>query len=223
MTLGLLCAAVTGLTVGFVMTFGAVRLVSSGMAPTLPAGSMADYQRGAGGVVRGDLVVINSPGGLLVRRVIGLPGDRVMCCNSDGWIEVDGKTLIEDYLPFSYTSSPSKQPFSVTLGAGQMWVMGDNRAIAVDSRSWGPLPMTDIAGRVVQVSGPGGSTLVKTPETFIAAGLAPPDHRAPLPLALIIGAVAALLALIVQGTVGTVRWAVLRGRRKRLLPPPPTT
>jgi signal peptidase I len=216
-TFGLLCAAATGLTVGFVLTFGIVLVTSPGMAPTIPAGSEADYQRGAGGVVRGDLVVIQSPDGLLVRRVIGVPGDRVMCCNSDGWMEVDGKTLIEYYVPFN--SPPSQVPFAVTLSAGQMWVMGDNRAAAIDSRSWGPLPVTDILGRVFGVSGPGGRIAVKTPETFIADGLAPADHRAPLPLVLLGAAAVALVAVIGQGTVGTIRWAMRRRRRKRLQPP----
>jgi len=220
---GVLCAAAAGLTVGFFMTFGSVLVPSSGMAPTIPPGGSAQYQRGAGGVARGDVVLIQSPSGLLVRRVIGLPGDTVMCCNSDGWMEVDGKPLMEYYLPFSYTESPSQVPFAGTLGAGQMWVMGDNRAAAIDSRTWGPLPMTDIVGRVFAVSGGGGSVFLKTPETFIADGLAPADHRFALPFVLLGGAVFALLAVIVQGTVGTIRWAVLRGRRRRLQqsPPPP--
>jgi type IV secretory pathway protease TraF len=59
-----------------------------------------------------------------------------------------------EYLPFN--ASPSQVPFAVTLSGGQMWVMGDNRAAAIDSRIWGPLPMTDILGRVFGVSGPGG-------------------------------------------------------------------
>jgi signal peptidase I len=212
-TFGLLCAAVAGLTVGFFLTFRAVLVPSSGMSPTIPAGSKADYQSGAGGVVRGDLVVIQSPGGLLVRRVIGLPGDRVMCCNSDGWMEVDGKTLIEYYIPFN--SPPSQFPFAVTLGAGQMWVMGDNRAATIDSRTWGPLPMTDIVGRVYGVSGPNGRYLLNTPETFIADGLAPADHRFPLPIVLLGAAVVAVVAVIGQGTAGTIRWAMRRRRRKR--------
>ncbi len=109
-------------------------------------------------------------------------------------------------MPFN--SSPSQVPFAVTLGAGQMWVMGDNRAAAIDSRTWGPLPMTDILGRVISVSGPGGRTFLKTPETFIANGLAPADQRVPLPLVLFGAAAVALVAVIVQGTVGTIRWAV---------------
>ena len=152
------------------------------MSPTIPAGSTAQYQRGAGGIVRGDVALIQSPSGQQVSRVIGLPGDRVMCCNSDGWMEVDGQPLIEYYLAFN--ASPSQTPFTVTLGAGQMWLMGDNRAATLDSRTWGPLPMTDIVGRVYGVSGPNGRYLLKTPETFIADGLAPADHRVPLPLVL---------------------------------------
>ena len=217
-TFGLLCAAAAGLTVGFFLTFGVLRVPSAGMAPTIPAGGSADYQRGAAGVVRGDVVLIHSPDGLLVRRLIGLPGDTVSCCNSDGWMEVDGKTLMEYYLPFSYTESPSQVPFAVTLSAGQMWVMGDNRAAAIDSRTWGPLPMSDIAGRVISVSGPGGRTFLKTPETFIADGLALADHRLPLSLALIGGAIVALVSVIVQGTVGTIRWAVRRRRSRRRRP-----
>jgi signal peptidase I len=214
-TFGLLCAAVVGLIAGFFLLSRSVVVLSAGMSPTIPAGSTAQYQRGAGGVVRGDLVVIQSPGGLLVRRVIGLPGDRVMCCNSDGWMEVDGKTLIEYYVPFN--SPPSQVPFSGTLGAGQMWVMGDNRAATIDSRTWGPLPMTDILGRVIDVSGPGGRTFLKTPETFIADGLAPADSRVPLPFLLFGTAAVALVAVIGLGTVGTIRWAIRRRRRKRQL------
>jgi signal peptidase I len=215
-TFGVLCAIVAGLAVGFLLTFRAVLVTSAGMSPTIPAGSRAYYQRGAGGIARGDVVVIQSPNGLLVRRVIGLPGDRVMCCNTDGWMEVNGKVLMEDYVPFN--AAPSQYPFAVTLSGGQMWVMADNRAAAIDSRTWGPLPMSDILGRVFGVSGPGGLTSLTTPETFIADGLAPADHRVPLPLALALAGVVALVAAIVQGTVGTIRWAIRR-RRKRLRRP----
>jgi signal peptidase I len=216
-TFGLLCAVTAGLIAGFFLLSKSVVVLSAGMSPTIPAGSTAQYQFGAGGIVRGDVVVIRSPSGQQISRVIGLPGDRVMCCNSDGWMEVDGQTLIEYYIPFD--SSPSQWPFAVTLGAGQMWVMGDNRAAATDSRTWGPLPMTDIVGRVYGVSGSNGRYSLKTPETFIADGLAPADHRVPLPLALALAGVVALVAAIGQGTVGTIRWAIRRRRRKRLRRP----
>jgi hypothetical protein len=90
---------------------------------------------------------------------------------------------------------------------------------SVVARTWGPLPMTDIVGRVYGVSGSNGRYSLKTPETFIADGLAPADHRVPLPLALALAGVVALVAAIVQGTVGTIRWAIRRRRRKRLRRP----
>jgi signal peptidase I len=216
-TFGVLCAVVAGLIAGFFLLSKSVVVLSAGMSPTIPAGSTAQYQRGAGGIVRGDVVLIQSPSGQQVSRVIGLPGDRVMCCNSDGWMEVDGQPLIEYYLALN--ASPSQTQFTVTLGAGQMWLMGDNRAATLDSRTWGPLPMTDIVGRVYGVSGPNGRYSLKTPETFIADGLAPADHRVPLPLALALAGVVALVAAIAQGTVGTIRWAIRRRGRKRLRRP----
>jgi hypothetical protein len=65
------------------------------------------------------------------------------------------------------------------------------------------------------VSGSGGNTLVRTPATFTAGGLAPDDHRFPLPLLLIILALLAILAVIAQGTAGTIMWAVRRRRRQQ--------
>ncbi len=212
-TFGLLCAAVVGLIVGFFMTFRAARVPSSSMAPAIQAGDLVNYQRGASGIVRGDVVMLQVPGiGLVVKRVIGLTGDRVTCCDSAGRVAVDGKALAEDYLPPGV--APSQVTFAVTLGSGQVWVMGDNRTISLDSRSWGPLAMSDIAGRVIQVYRPGGRTLLRTPATFTADGLAPADHRIPLPFLLLGLALLAILAVIVQGTVGIIMWVVRRRRRK---------
>jgi signal peptidase I len=211
-TFGLLCTAAAGLVVGVFMTTGAVRVASPTMAPTFQSGSRAAYQRDASGIVRGDVVVVQVPGdnGVLVRRIIGLPGDRVVCCDSAGRVVVDGKALNEDYLPTGVV--PSQTKFAVTLAPGQVWLMGDNRVIAVDSRMWGALAMSDIVGRVFQVSGSGGNTLVRTPATFAVGGLAPYDHRFPLPFLLIILALLAILAVIAQGTVGTIMWAARRRR-----------
>jgi signal peptidase I len=214
-TFGPLCAAAVGLVVGVFMTIGAVRFTSATMAPTFQLGSGAVYQRDASGIVRGDVVVVQVPGydGVLVRRIIGLPGDLVACCDSAGRVVVDGKALNEDYLPPGVV--PSRTKFAVTLAPGHIWLMGDNRAIAVDSRIWGALAMSDIVGRVFQVSGSGGNTLVRTPATFTTGGLAPDDHRFPLPFLLIILALLAILAVIAQGTAGTIMWAVRRRRRQQ--------
>lgn len=221
-TFGLLCAAVLGLLAGDFITLRVVRLASQTMAPTIQTGDRAIFQRGASGIVRGDVVVVHVPGddGVLVRRVIGLPGDRVACCDSAGRITVDSKALNEDYL--SSGTVPSQATFATTLGPGHVWVMADDRAIAVDSRTLGPLAMSGVAGRVIEVSGSHGDNQLRTPATFIANGLAPYDHRFPLPLLLILLALLAIVALIVQGTAGAITWAVRRGRREQRQLPQPT-
>ena len=195
---------------------------STAMEPTVQPGD--DVLAGLGSAVRrGDIIVLRLPsgfsatistGGDYVRRVIGLPGDRVACCDSDGRVTVDGKPLNETYL---YPGDrPAAQPFSVTLGAGQLWVLGDHRSIAVDSRIWGPVPEGDVAGRVEEVRHSGSFSQVQTPQTFAAEGLAPPDGRTTtvlIPLALGTLAVLALLALTVFGLIRTV---IRRRRRRRL-------
>ena len=158
--------------------------------------------------------------GLLVRRVIGLPGDRVTCCDSAGRVTVDSRALAEDCLARGTASDRAK--FAVTVSPGRALVMGDNRAIAFDSREWGPLAISDISGRVIEVLGSRGSTLARTPATFTADGLAPDDHCLPFPLVMAGLAVIAVLAAIVQGAAGAVIWAVRRQRRPRQ-PPGQTT
>lgn len=213
---GLLCAALAGLITGIRMT-GEIVSVGPGihsMEPGIQPGDRVYFQRGGGGVVRGDVVVLRVAGiGVTVKRVIGLPGDHVTCCDSAGRVTVDGKVLDEGYLPSGYTPGPEQQ-FSVTVGAGQVWVLGDNRAVSLDSRAWGPLPERDIVGRAEVIARPGGGhTVLKTPPAFTAAGLAPADHRAPLPFVLLGFAVFVLAAIVVQGAVGII--VLVAGRRKR--------
>ena len=68
----------------------------------------------------------------LIKRVIGLPGQTVACCDAEGNLTVNGKSLNEKYLP--KTTAPSEIEFSVEVPKGKVWVMGDNRSNSSDSR-----------------------------------------------------------------------------------------
>jgi signal peptidase I len=223
-TLGLLFAAFVGLLVGVFSTLGIVRVDSDTMAPTLQSGDAAFYQRGASGIVRGDVVIVEVPGAdgaVLPRRVIGLPGDRVQCCTAQGQVTVNGKALVEDYLTPGPSTNYAQTPFSMAVPAGKVWVMGDNRGTAADSREWGPLPTSSIVGRVVLVSGSGKQGNLRTPAVFTADGLAPADHRVPLPILLLGLAVIAAIATVVEGAAGLIVWLTRRGRRQRAQPARP--
>lgn len=94
----------------------------------------------------------------LVKRVIGLPGDKVMCCDAEGRLSVNGEPLDEPYL---YPGAvPSENEFSVTVPEGHLWVMGDHRDNSQDSRfhdatdGTGFVPMDNVEGRAVVIAWP---------------------------------------------------------------------
>ncbi|MFE6966703.1 signal peptidase I [Agromyces sp. NPDC057679] len=93
-------------------------------------------------------------GGQLIKRVIGIPGDKVVCCDADGRLTVNGDPVDEPYLPSSLERA-SGEDFSVTVPEGHMWVMGDNREASADSRAHmnskdgGFVPLSSVEGRAV--------------------------------------------------------------------------
>jgi signal peptidase I len=99
-------------------------------------------------VHRKDLVVFTTPPTVdkkfkdLVKRVIGLPGDRIE--GRDGKVYINGQPLNEPYLADG-TITRDFGPFAVP--AGQYYVMGDNRGNSEDSRVFGPIPKSTIVGR----------------------------------------------------------------------------
>ena len=113
----------------------------------------------------------------LVKRVIGLPGDHVTCCNALGQMSINGVPLEEPYarVPAGRTDV-SRDPFTTTVPAGGVWVMGDNRYNSSDSRfhtdtpTHGAVPLNDIVGRAFVISWPipRWTWLSNYPNTFTA-------------------------------------------------------
>jgi signal peptidase I len=116
----------------------------------------------------------------LIKRVIGLPGDVVACCNAYGQMTVNGVPLDETKylkLPAGVTKV-SKDDFSVTVPKNSLWVMGDNRYNSKDSRyntdqrDHGFVPVKDVVGRAFVISWPISrwSVLSNYPDTFAGVG-----------------------------------------------------
>jgi len=86
----------------------------------------------------------------LVKRIIGLPGDHVVCGGADSSVTVNGATLDEPYL--AHDAVPCAEPFDTVVPAGRLWVMGDNRESSADSHvhtadpGGGSIPVDDVVG-----------------------------------------------------------------------------
>lgn len=98
----------------------------------------------------------------LVKRIIGLPGDHVVCCNAVGQLEVNGVPIDETgyvKLP-SGEAAVSAEPFDVVVPADRLWVLGDNRYRSKDSRyntaepGAGFVPIDNVVGRAFLITWP---------------------------------------------------------------------
>jgi signal peptidase I len=117
-----------------------------------------------------EMVGLYPSGGHLVKRVIGIGGDTVRCCNRDGKIVVNGVALEEDYLPENTTNQGA---YTVTVPEGRLWVLGDNRANSEDSHAHtgdpggGFVDEEDVVGKVWAVVWPRGRMqTIDRPEVY---------------------------------------------------------
>jgi signal peptidase I len=145
----------------------------------IPSGSMEDTLRIGDRVLvdklayrfgeqpkRGDIVVFDGAdsftqtetGTDYIKRVIGVGGDRVTCCDRRGRITVNGHPVNETYLYPGNT--PSRVPFDIRVPPGRLWVMGDHRDDSLDSRDHlgdpggGTVPLDKVIGRAEWVVWP---------------------------------------------------------------------
>jgi signal peptidase I len=134
---------------------------SVAMEPTIHAGQTFDARpvdRGHYAPKRGDVVVFTMPAWLngreapQVKRVVAIPGDRIACCSRDGRVLLNGTAVSEPYLGPDARESPFGP---VSVPAGRLWLMGDNRESSADSRfhvsdgGGGTVPVTAVIGVAV--------------------------------------------------------------------------
>ena len=99
------------------------------------------------------------PGDILIKRVIGLPGDHVACCDAQGRVTVNGVPLSEQSYLYP-GDAPSLQRFNITVPPGRLWVMGDHRLVSDDSRDHmgdpggGTIPESAVIGRAFVIIWP---------------------------------------------------------------------
>lgn len=157
----LLSVLVTGLVRGFLVDI--YFIPSGSMQPLLTEGDRVLVTRlDDGDVQRGDVVVFDGRGSfdpitdprslperalagvgqwlgtagsdtVYVKRVIGVGGDRVVCCSGDGSLTVNGEALDEPYLYAGDAASTTR--FDVVVPEGRLWLLGDHRSASMDSRS----------------------------------------------------------------------------------------
>jgi signal peptidase I len=159
-----------------------------------------------------------------IKRVIGLPGDHVVCCDTQGRITVNGVALNESQYIYP-GEQPSAIKFNVVVPAGHVWVMGDHRGDSEDSRyhpddpGGGAIPQNQVVGRAFFIIWPPSQFRdLPIPSTFQQAAL----HAGAAGAAVLevggtaLGAVAAAPVAGVAGTAGVIATPILlRRRRKR--------
>ncbi|MEZ0090723.1 signal peptidase I [Streptacidiphilus sp. EB129] len=206
-----------GLIGGFVLLAVQYRPYSvptASMVPTVqPGDTILAHPVKPQDIGRGDVVVFRDPlwGNVPeVKRVVGLGGDRVACCDATGRLTVNGVPVTEPYLATGLGSSLGSTKFSATVPAGRLFLLGDNRAVSLDSRTHlgvddGTVAASGVVGRVEGTVWPLGSarTIQRTAAFDALPGQ---DATAHGPLALAVAATlgggALVLLTAAAGTVG---------------------
>ncbi len=107
-----------------------------------------------------------------IKRVIGMPGDHVACCDAQGRVTVNGVPLSEKSYLYP-NNPPSMTKFSIKVPPGRLWVMGDHRNVSYDSRGHigdpggGTIPESQVVGRAFLILWPPGRfRVLPIPATF---------------------------------------------------------
>ncbi|HWS39161.1 MAG TPA: signal peptidase I [Actinoplanes sp.] len=142
---------------------------------------------------RGEILVFKAPsawqsgadGEDFIKRVIGQPGDNVVCCDAQRRLVINGRSLDEPYVYVESDGTRNQvadQDFDITVPEGRLWVMGDHREASGDSLEHyeqstaadeagkiqeATIPIDSVVGRAFTIFWPAGrATLLSVPEEF---------------------------------------------------------
>jgi signal peptidase I len=160
-----------------------------------------------------------------IKRVIGLPGDHVACCDAQGRVTVNGVPLSEQ--SYLYPGNPPSQTrFSVTVPADSIWVMGDHRDVSYDSRGHqygfpggGAIPESAVVGRAfIKIWPLSQWGLLSVPSTFDQSALSSKSSAsASAPGGVASSVAAAPVTPYALGFVGAVPLTLMERKGRRAL------
>ena len=128
--------------------FGGITIISGdSMNPTYLNREFHIYSANVSEITQGDVIIFKNDeqtnGNIFVKRVIGVPGDKVVCIGTK--IYVNGKELHEKYVVNTVTKEFNT---SCTVGKDELFVCGDNRDESYDSRTFGCIKTKDVIGKI---------------------------------------------------------------------------
>ncbi len=147
---GAALAVMLGIGAGRVFVGSVYVVEGTSMEPTYPPGTHLYGAPVSTPLERGDVVLLeDGKADYAVKRIIGLPGETVQLWR--GRVFINRQMLVEPYLPkhvFTCPTEHARRGASFVLGAGEYFVLGDNRLYSTDSRAYGPVNRKQIKQRV---------------------------------------------------------------------------
>lgn len=132
----------------FTLIIGVSSVSGSSMYPTVEDGRAAVYFRRSRDYSRGDIVSVRMPSGeYLIKRVVAVGGDTVDI--RDGALYINGVPETASYVNGETHPRTGTVQYPLTLSPGQYFVLGDNRDVSVDSRTFGPVVLSQTKGKIL--------------------------------------------------------------------------
>lgn len=148
LALKMFCTALTMYLV-FGVFIGISSVRGNSMEPTMENGDVVLFSR-LGEKKKGDLVILHKEKSVhLIKRIVATAGDTVDIDNKSGELLINGVRTQEDYIYVQTYQMKNGIEFPLVLKENEVFVLGDNRAISLDSRELGPIDINLIDGKVI--------------------------------------------------------------------------